>query len=111
MQPRGSRALFLLLWGVFVVSLLDDLLQPIVIGSKTEVSTFLLFFGILGGAQAYGSLGIFVGRVLLATPVVVLRARRQERTSSGTRSRDRRGRSSASEPTVALRDRLTLGRS
>lgn len=77
-QGLWQKGLFLLLWGVCVVSLLDNLLRPIVIGSKTEVSTFLLFFGILGGAQAYGPVGIFVGPVLLATLVVVLRIYRED---------------------------------
>ncbi len=76
-QGEWERGLFLLAWGVFVVSLLDNLLRPILIGNKAEVSAFLLLFGILGGAQAYGPVGIFVGPVLLATLVVVLRIYRE----------------------------------
>jgi len=52
--------------------------RPMIIGGRVNISTLFLFFGILGGLQAYGPVGVFVGPVLLATIVVVLRIYREE---------------------------------
>lgn len=77
-QGLWGRGVILLAWGSLVISLVDNLVRPLVIGSRTNISTFFLFFGILGGLQAYGPIGIFVGPVLLATIVVFLRIYREE---------------------------------
>ena len=77
-QGLWASGFALLAWGVLVVSLLDNLVRPLFIGSRANISTLLLFFGILGGVQAYGPIGIFVGPVLLATMVVVLRIYRDD---------------------------------
>jgi predicted PurR-regulated permease PerM len=62
-----GRALILLIYGMVVVSGVDNVLKPLIIGGRTKLPTLFLFFGILGGLQAYGFLGIFLGPVLLAT--------------------------------------------
>ena len=39
----------------------------LLIGSRTQLSTPLLFFGILGGLKAFGFIGLFIGPVILST--------------------------------------------
>ncbi len=56
---------FLLIWGVGVISLVDNLLKPLLIGGRAKIPTFLLFFGILGGLKVYGVLGVFIGPIVL----------------------------------------------
>jgi predicted PurR-regulated permease PerM len=77
-QGSWGRGLILLLWGTFVISLVDNVVRPIVIGSRTNIPTLFLFFGILGGIQAYGVVGVFLGPVLLATIVAFLKIYREE---------------------------------
>ena len=77
-QGLWVRAVILLIWGTFVVSLVDNVVRPLVIGSRTNIPTLFLFFGILGGLQAYGVIGIFIGPVLLATIVALLKIYRDE---------------------------------
>jgi len=77
-QGLWVRAVILLVWGTFVVSLVDNVVRPLVIGSRTNIPTLFLFFGILGGLQAYGVIGIFIGPVLLATVVAFLKIYREE---------------------------------
>jgi len=72
------RALLLFLWGSLIVGSVDNVLRPMIIGGRTQLPTVFLFFGILGGLQAYGFLGIFVGPVLLAILVAFLRIYREE---------------------------------
>lgn len=60
------RAIILLAYGSLVISMVDNVLRPLLIGGQTRIPTLFLFFGILGGVQVYGVLGIFLGPVLLA---------------------------------------------
>lgn len=66
------RAIFLLLYGILIVSGIDNVLKPLIIGGRTKLPTLFLFFGILGGLQAYGFLGVFLGPVVLATIVAFI---------------------------------------
>jgi len=52
--------------GLFGISLMDNFLKPIFIGSGARIPIFLIFLGILGGIQAYGITGVFVGPIVLA---------------------------------------------
>ncbi len=60
------KAVALFVFGAFVISLMDNVLKPILIGEKTRLPYFLLFFGILGGLRVYGLVGIFLAPVVLS---------------------------------------------
>jgi predicted PurR-regulated permease PerM len=61
-----GRAIGLTLWGVLVVSMVDNVIRPLFIGGRARLPTFLLLFSILGGLQLYGFVGIFVAPVMVA---------------------------------------------
>lgn len=65
-QHEMTKAVILLLYGTFVISMLDNLIKPAIIGEKTKLPYFLLFFGILGGMRVYGLMGIFLAPVVLS---------------------------------------------
>ena len=67
------RALLLTVWGIAVVGMVDNLLRPLIIGGRTEIPTILLFFGMLGGLQAYGFLGVFLAPTVIAILVAFVR--------------------------------------
>ena len=67
--PTG---LFILLWGVLVVGLLDNILRPILIGQKAKLPIFLLFLAIFGGLRVYGPIGIIMGPLLISCVIVFL---------------------------------------
>jgi predicted PurR-regulated permease PerM len=77
-QGLWGRAIALLLWGTLVISLIDNVVRPLVIGSRTNIPTLFLFFGMLGGLQAYGVVGVFLGPALLATIFAFLKIYREE---------------------------------
>ena len=60
------RGVFLLLWGLLVISMVDNIIRPLFIGGRARLPTFLLLFTILGGMSVYGFLGIFLAPVILA---------------------------------------------
>jgi predicted PurR-regulated permease PerM len=63
---HAGRALGLALWGALVVSTADNWIKPLFIGGRANLPTFPLLLSILGGLQAYGFLGVFLGPVVLA---------------------------------------------
>jgi len=75
------RAMLLAIWGTVVLGALDNVIRPLIIGERAEIPTILLFFGILGGLQAYGLLGVFLAPVVLAMVVAFFRIY-QERYST-----------------------------
>jgi predicted PurR-regulated permease PerM len=56
----------ILLWGMLVVSWVDNLIRPMVISASTRVPFLLVFFGVVGGAMAFGLIGLFIGPVVLS---------------------------------------------
>jgi predicted PurR-regulated permease PerM len=69
---------FLLFWGLVMVGLLDNLLKPILIGSRARMSFFLILFSIIGGVKAYGFLGFILGPVLVASLLTFIKIYREE---------------------------------
>jgi predicted PurR-regulated permease PerM len=67
-----GKGLILLVWGVAVVSQVDSLVRPYVISERAKMHTLLVFFALLGGVQAFGVMGLFVGPVVLSVAIVVL---------------------------------------
>jgi predicted PurR-regulated permease PerM len=72
------KAVILLVYGSLIISGADNVLKPLIIGGRTKLPTLFLFFGILGGLQAYGFLGIFLGPVVLATIMAFVNIYKEE---------------------------------
>ncbi|MHB1214362.1 MAG: AI-2E family transporter [Thiobacillus sp.] len=68
-----QAALGLFLWGALVVSWIDNLIRPLVISGPTRIPFLLVFLGVLGGINAFGLIGLFLGPVLLAVSVAIWR--------------------------------------
>ena len=62
---EGGWAVFMLLWG-FGVSSIDNFLKPWLISQGSTLPFILIFFGVIGGALAFGFIGVFLGPTLLA---------------------------------------------
>jgi predicted PurR-regulated permease PerM len=68
MLLTGHRwaALFLAIWGLFVVGLIDNLLRPLLIkGGAANLHGALVFFSLLGAIAAFGAIGLFLGPLVL----------------------------------------------
>jgi len=62
-----GRGVALLLIGLFGISMADNVLRPLLLTGKTSVSGFVIFFGLLGGAAAFGFVGLIIGPIILVT--------------------------------------------
>ena len=65
--------IFLLLWGLLVVSSVDNFLKPLIISRGSDLPFVLVLLGILGGAVAFGFIGVFLGPVLIAVGYALLK--------------------------------------
>jgi predicted PurR-regulated permease PerM len=72
------KGVFLLLWGTIVISSVDNLLRPLVVGGRVELHPMVLLFFILGGVEAFGFLGLFLGPVVASVLVAVFAMLREE---------------------------------
>jgi predicted PurR-regulated permease PerM len=59
------RGIFLILWGVLVTGLIDNVLRPYVVGKRVDMPVFWLFLSILGGLQSFGIAGVLLGPLVI----------------------------------------------
>ena len=64
--------IILVLWGLCVVSTVDNFLRPYFISEKANMSTLLVFLGAFGGLAAWGFIGLFMGPLILSLFVFFL---------------------------------------
>jgi len=76
LQGRWVAALVLAVWSVAVVSSADNVVRPLFISGRAQISTLPVFLGLLGGVTAFGPIGLVVGPVVVAlTSPAALRGR------------------------------------
>jgi predicted PurR-regulated permease PerM len=64
-QGATGWGIFMLIWGVGVASL-DNVVKPWLISQGSNMPFILIFIGVIGGALAFGFIGVFLGPTLLA---------------------------------------------
>ncbi|OGC11660.1 hypothetical protein A3K48_04090 [candidate division WOR-1 bacterium RIFOXYA12_FULL_52_29] len=72
MSGNYLPAIILLFYGVFVISLIDNVLKPKIVGDNSNVHPLIVLFGIIGGIQLFGIAGIIVGPLILTIFDVVI---------------------------------------
>lgn len=65
-KDETGWAIFMLAYGFFVISSVDNFVKPILMSRAGNLSMLLVVLGVFGGAVAFGFIGIFVGPTLLA---------------------------------------------
>jgi predicted PurR-regulated permease PerM len=76
-QGEVGAAVGMLLFGFLVISQVDNLIRPIVIGARTSFHPMAVFFSLLGGVLVMGPVGIMAGPMLLAVLLVLIDVIRQ----------------------------------
>ena len=72
------KAVAMLVWGVGVVTTIDNVLKPLLIGKGAELPVLFLFFSILGGLAVYGMIGLFLGPIILSLLITAMQIYRDE---------------------------------
>jgi predicted PurR-regulated permease PerM len=65
-QGSIGWAVFMAVWGFFGISGIDNVVKPYLISRGSRLPFILTLLGVLGGALAFGVVGVFLGPTLLA---------------------------------------------
>jgi predicted PurR-regulated permease PerM len=65
-------AIFMVLWGMFGISSVDNFVKPILISRTASLPLLLIVVGVFGGVLVFGFIGIFLGPTLLALGRVLI---------------------------------------
>ena len=74
-----GHALFLLAYGTAVISLADNVVRPLVLSGRVKMNTLFIFFSLLGGVQAFGIIGLFVGPIVVSLTMALVKMLAAER--------------------------------
>ncbi len=61
-----GRGIGLFLYGLLVISMIDNIVKPMILKGSAQIHTMLGFLSILGGAFAFGPKGVVAGPVVLS---------------------------------------------
>lgn len=66
MQGSVGWGIFIAIWGLLLVSSIDNFLRPYLLNQNSNLPVLLGLFGLIGGVLAFGLIGLFLGPTLLA---------------------------------------------
>lgn len=65
-QGLYGKGIILLIVGSLGISMVDNILKPIIISGRTKMPTLAVFFSVLGGIKIFGFIGFIMGPLVLA---------------------------------------------
>ncbi len=71
------KMIVMILVGVGLVGLMDNLLQPILVGSEADSPVLFLFFASVGGLMYFGFIGLFLGPIFLGIALAAFQIYRE----------------------------------
>lgn len=71
-QGEIGMAIFMGVWGFFVISGVDNILKPYLISRGGNLPLVVVLLGVFGGILAFGFMGLFLGPTLLAVAYSLL---------------------------------------
>jgi predicted PurR-regulated permease PerM len=78
LSGHPSWSLFLALWGIFVVGLVDNVLKPYLAKAGMEMQAGVVFFSLIGGISAFGAIGLVIGPLAVAFFLTLVRMYRRD---------------------------------
>lgn len=67
------KAGILSVWGGVIISTIDNILYPILVGQRADLHTAVIFVAIFGGLAVFGFSGFVLGPVIVAATILLLR--------------------------------------
>ncbi len=77
-------AIIFLLYNIIIVSTVDNIIKPKIVGVKTHTHPFLVLIAILGGLKFFGLAGIIYGPLILSVFLALLRVYLETQKTSHT---------------------------
>ena len=66
-------AVFLSIWGLLVVGLVDNAVKPLLLKGGMHISGAVVFFALIGGLAAFGIIGLLLGPLVVSLFLALLR--------------------------------------
>lgn len=66
-----GKAAIVAAFGAGVIGTADNIIRPWIISGRVQLHPLLVFLSLLGGAQAFGFLGLFIGPAVLSVTIVI----------------------------------------
>lgn len=73
MNDRVGTAIGLLIFGVLVISTVDNVLRAALVSGRAQIHPLVAFFSVLGGIGVFGPIGVLVGPVFVISAYMLLR--------------------------------------
>jgi predicted PurR-regulated permease PerM len=71
------KSVIMVAWGGILVGTSDNILRPLLVGTRVKLYPLVIFFSILGGAQAFGLVGLILGPVIATMLIAIANALRE----------------------------------
>ena len=71
------KMIVMIVVGVGLVGLMDNVLQPLLVGSEADLPVLFLFFASVGGLAYFGFIGLFLGPILLGIAIATFKIYRE----------------------------------
>jgi predicted PurR-regulated permease PerM len=88
LEGSVMKGLILIGWGLTAIGLIDNLLYPVLVGTRLRLHPLPVFFSIVGGLAVFGAAGIILGPVTLAVAEALIDVWKR-RTAAGGAADDR----------------------
>jgi predicted PurR-regulated permease PerM len=86
---HAGQGIFLLVWGLAIVTALNDyVVRPRLVGHQEGVPALATFIALFGGVEALGLKGLIVGPVVMSVAIAVLRLYAEEARQRGAAEND-----------------------
>lgn len=72
-------AIGLLIYGLFLVSWIDNAIRPIIVSRKTRINSGIILIGMIGGLFVFGILGLIIGPLVLGYILLILELYRKNK--------------------------------
>jgi predicted PurR-regulated permease PerM len=76
-ESGWGSAVAMIAWAAITLIIMDNFVKPVAMRQGTNLPTLALFFGLAGGIEVYGPIGIFAGPAVVAVFAALLRVYRR----------------------------------
>jgi predicted PurR-regulated permease PerM len=69
---RTEAAFIFLIYNLFLTSLIDNLLRPLIVSKRAQINSAIVLVGMVGGFLVFGIIGFIIGPLVLAYVILVI---------------------------------------
>ena len=72
-----AKGIIMAVWGGVLVGTSDNIVRPLLVGTRVKLYPLVIFFSIFGGAQAFGLVGLILGPVIATMLIAITKTLRE----------------------------------